>query len=347
TDGIASALSDIRKTTDVKQRLQIAEEARKRLIVWPITHYNYKADEVRETTAMFDDVIADLRAAAGESAFSLELTAGRTAPTLEPLLTAPSLPESVSLAMVAAAASDNTDERLAILRTAGAVAGLDPGLAPLTSDLSRRIAEEQRVDAAYAALGTDLRARAEAAARRGDVVKAAALPDELRARDRGLGALRPELVSGLSRELGDRLEEARTVRLKLDHRAALYPAMMAYERRVRPALSALSGLTPILNYIRDMRGVAFDRLLSANSRIERLIADFETITPPEVLADVHATIGSTLHLAREACTRQRSAVVANDMELARQASAAAAGALLLVEQARAELLARLFPPKQQ
>jgi hypothetical protein len=30
--------------------------------------------------------------------------------------------------MVAASAADNADERLAILRTAGAVSGLDPGL---------------------------------------------------------------------------------------------------------------------------------------------------------------------------------------------------------------------------
>jgi hypothetical protein len=109
------------------------------------------------------------------------------------------------------------------------------------------------VDAAYAALGADLRARAEAAARRGDVVKATALPDELRVRDRvwARGARTGERALPRAR---DRLEEARTVRLTLDHRAALYPAMMAYERRVRPALSALSGLTPILNYIRTCRG---------------------------------------------------------------------------------------------
>jgi hypothetical protein len=80
--------------------------------------------------------------------------------------------------------------------------------------------------------------------------------------------------------------------------------------------------------------MAFDRLLNATSRIERLIADFETITPPEVLADVHATIAVRctcargVHPAAICRGRQRH-------ELARQASAAAAGALLLVEQARA------------
>jgi len=347
TTTIAEALSDVRKETDPKRRLQLAEDARRQLLAWPATHYNYRADDIHQTASLFDDVIAELRAAAGESAFSLDLTAGTAAPTLEPLLPAPSLRDSIALALAAAKASDTLDERLAILRTAGVVAGIDASAADLTSEIGRRLADEARIDAAYAALASDLRARAEAAVKRGEVAKAAALAEELARRDRELGAARPDLIRGLQQELTDKLEAARVSRLRLDHYAAVYPRMLHYEHQIRPALTALDGLKPVLTFIRDMQGMSFERLISARDRIDRLLVAYNALTPPEELADVHATIGSTLHMAREACARRRSAVISNDMALAREASAAAAGALLLADQARTELLARLFPSKQQ
>jgi hypothetical protein len=50
-------------------------------------------------------------------------------------------------------------------------------------------------------------------------------------------------------------------------------------------------------------------------------------------------------MAHEACARRRQAVVANDLQMARNASSAAAGALLLVARAREDLVAALYPPK--
>jgi hypothetical protein len=50
-------------------------------------------------------------------------------------------------------------------------------------------------------------------------------------------------------------------------------------------------------------------------------------------------------MAVEACERRRRAVIVESLADARDASSAAAGAVLLADQARANLVRRLFPPK--
>jgi hypothetical protein len=50
-------------------------------------------------------------------------------------------------------------------------------------------------------------------------------------------------------------------------------------------------------------------------------------------------------MAREAVMRRRLAVVARNLQADREASAAAAGALLLIDRARADLVEGLYPPK--
>jgi hypothetical protein len=69
------------------------------------------------------------------------------------------------------------------------------------------------------------------------------------------------------------------------------------------------------------------------------------LSAPEDLMDVHATFVSALHLAREACRRRALALAANDRTLALEASASASGAMMLVDQARQNLVTRLYPPK--
>ena len=71
----------------------------------------------------------------------------------------------------------------------------------------------------------------------------------------------------------------------------------------------------------------------------------DDVVPPPDLADVHATLVSALNLAREACSRRRLAIATTDRTMGLEASAAAAGATMLVAQARENLVARLYPPK--
>ena len=70
TAEVASSLEALRQVSDPQRRLQLAEEARRRLLTWSRDHYDYRAAEVQELAGLFDDVIAELRAAAGGGAVS-------------------------------------------------------------------------------------------------------------------------------------------------------------------------------------------------------------------------------------------------------------------------------------
>ncbi len=62
----------------------LAVDARKRLASWPKDHYGYRADDVREMLGMLDEAISDLRVAAGETSFAIDLVATTPRAATEP-----------------------------------------------------------------------------------------------------------------------------------------------------------------------------------------------------------------------------------------------------------------------
>src|SRR3954466_10720298 len=106
TGEVAGVLNSIMFTKDAKARLELATLARRRLSTWPRDHFGYRAADVRQVLGMLDEVISDLRASAGETAFALDLIAGVDAPVPAPTLPAPSAAESVGQAIAVAKVSD-------------------------------------------------------------------------------------------------------------------------------------------------------------------------------------------------------------------------------------------------
>jgi hypothetical protein len=347
TAEVQRALDQITGIADTKKRLEVAEEAKRRLLAWSAEHYYYRAADIRELAGLFDQVIAELRAAAGESRFSLDLRAGFAAPLPEPLLGAPTVRESVTMARAAAAASDVVEERLAVLRTASAVLNGESDVDDLKADVTRDLEAEAAADAAYESLADELAMKADLALRRGDVAGVEALRAVLADRDQALGVRRPARAAAIAALLDAKLEAVRLHRKALDHYAAMRKSLLEYERRVRPVMSGLDGLAPILGHIRDGKYSSYDRLVRAAARVSELSAAVATIEPPADLADVHATIRSAIHMAAEACSRRRLAVTTTSEELQQEASAAAAGSMLLTGHSREQLVVRLFPPKIQ
>ena len=198
---------------------------------------------------------------------------------------------------------------------------------------------------AYARLAADARARAAAAMRQGDVAGVSSVRIDVVRRDLELGARRSEEVRALLADINVHLDRARAHRLALDHYALLRRSFLAYERRVRPMLSGLDGLSPVLRKIETEEGMAFERLEGASERLAGLLTTMRAVRPPEDLAGVHATLVSALHLAEQACARRRLAVISKNVTLSREASSAAVGAMLLAAQARQTLVAHLFPPR--
>jgi hypothetical protein len=345
TAEVSRAIAELERIQDPKQRLATAEEARRRLLAWSQETYGYRAAEIQELSSLFDDVIAELHVAAGEFQLSVALSSGPMTPPVEPLLGQPSLRESIELALMAAAASDVSTERTAILRAAAMVSAGAAGVADLAVESTRRLEDEHAADRAYAPLVADALARAEDALRRGDVRAAEAARAEAMARDRLLGSRRPDEVQALLRQLDATIERTRAHRLALDHYALVRPRLLAYERALRPVLRSLDDARPALEAIRDMRGPGLDRIVRVEAGLTRASRLLGQTRAPTDLADVHATLGSALHLALEACKRRRLAMAAVDIAAAREASSGAAGAGMLADLARRELVARLFPPK--
>ncbi len=345
TGNVARTLDEIAKTTDRQMRLQLAEAARQRLLTWSREHYQYRENDVRELVELFEALVNELRAESGEKAFSFDLVAGQGSAVREVLLPAPTARESIALALVAARAADIAEERLAILRAAAAAAGTSLATADLAARIAAEVSQESRATTAYAALTTDITARAADALRRADVPAVERLRAELEQRDRQLGGRRPQQVAELVKELQAKLDATRAHRLALDHYAYVRASLLAYERRIRPALSGLDGLRPVLQYIRDMRSMAFERVETAVTRLEGFDRDADTIVPPADLESAHATLVSAIRMAREAVSRRRLAVITNNVTADREASAAAAGAILLADRTRENLVAGLYPPR--
>jgi hypothetical protein len=345
TQEVQRTLAQLTSVQEPKKRLELAEQARTRLLSWATGTYGYRAREVRELTGLFDDVIAELRAAAGERKFAVELRSGPAELPPEPILGLPTLAESIALALEAARAADGDAERVAILRAAQALAATSDVSGELAAALRRELDTEANVAVAYTTLFSSVRARAEDARRRADVRGVEEAIAALKAGDRDLGARRPQTVDALLGELGSLLESTRTHRAALDRYAKVRGSLLQYERTVRPVMSGLDGAAPVLNAMRDMKYTAYERLERLTGRLAALRTALQTIAAPDDLADVHATLDSALKMASYAVARRRLAMSIMSEIIDREASSAAAGALMLSGRAREQLVARLYPPK--
>ena len=345
TAEVSRALDELVAVPDAKQRLSMAEEARRRLLAWSRDTYGYRADDVRELAALFDEVIAELRAAAGESRFTIDLVAGPPPAPAAPIQRLPTAAEAVDLAFAAAARSDVTTDRRAVLR---AIAEMTADLAPddaLRREVEARLDAERQWDRAYAALEADVLARADAAVARGDVGAIDVLRGEAAERDRLFGSRRPEETRRLEREIDARLTRARARADQLAFYRTRRPVLLDYERRARFVFTTLDGASPSLTAIRETTGPGISWLDKVEANLKRIEPRLQALPAPAELSDVHSTLRSALGMALDACRRRRTVLATGDAALAREASAAAAGAMLLADHARRELLARLYPPR--
>ena len=117
---IARALTEIAQGTNPNDQLRQAQEARHELAEWPSRHFGYKADEIRETLGVLDEVIAGLRAKASGTRFDISLVAGSVPPPAVPLLAKPSLQDSIAQVLRLATLADSPAERVELLRSADA-----------------------------------------------------------------------------------------------------------------------------------------------------------------------------------------------------------------------------------
>lgn len=349
TGEVARTLNEIALQPDPAARLQRAERARAALASWPVAHYGFKAVEVREMVGMLDEIIGELRAAAGLSRFELSLTS-EAPPPVEPMLPAPGDQQILDQLMTAASLSTTSTERTSILRTVLSLLDRAADALPaawaaqLRKTALGRLSADERVDRAYRELRTSSIRDAARHAAAADVRALERLRKKVSARDASLGRRRPNEIVAVLATVNAQLDAARRLRLARDQWLVRSVAYETYERAMKPPLETLSGATSSLEAIRAMAGPSPKLLRTLMARLKLETSRLALVATPAELTPVHAVIRSAWELAASAVQLRLNAVASNDLDKARQASSAAAGALMLAARARTDLQAAIAPP---
>lgn len=348
---VAQALNRVALITDPAERLATAERARRALANWPGAHYGYRAAEVREIVGVLDEVLGSLRVAAGPAGrFDLALSTTTELPAHEPLLDASDDREMVDQLMRVSTVVDTPAEKLSILQSVVALLDRAVGMLPATVANAIRtsalgaIAEERRIDGRYARLTSTLLGEAARRAGRADVRGLERLRTRVRDEDTALGGRRPQDVAAVLASLDAHLDAAHRLRLAQDQWLMRVDRLRSYQRATRPLVEILSESTASLDDIRAMAGPSPQALRPLLQRLTRGGRQLAIVDPPAELASVHAVLQSVYSLAGNAVQLRLDAARAADVEIARQAAAAASGAVMLLSRARDDLTAALQPP---
>lgn len=351
TADVAGVLNEIVVTTDPRTRLNLATEARRTLASWPRTHYGYRSSDVQQMLGLLDEAISEMKAAAGETAFAVELVATAEPPPHVIPLRNPTPAESIFQALAVAKLADVPAERISLFRAI--VAALDnagnsipASWAKSTRNLALwSIDQEARIDRQYSRFSNVMLRRATTAAARADVRAVEGVLDAVRRRDVQLGARRPDEVNALIISVRDQLEVARRLRLVRDQWAERIHAYRAYQTAVAPIVQTLARAQTHLDDIKRLAGPQAVVLASMVSKLdisERLLAN---VAAPDELKPAHALLTTALTLARNAVKTRRLAVASGDVRSAWDASSAAAGAMMLFARSRADMEAIVKLPQ--
>jgi hypothetical protein len=351
TGEVAGVLNEIALTPNSANRLALADEARRRLAAWPAEHYGYRASDVREILSVLDEAVSELRVAAGEQTFDLNLVAMADTAPQEHLLPNPTAQEIIAQALSIAEVGDVPSERTALLREAidyidrSAPAPGAPAWTAAREFAQRRLDRELAADRAYAQMRRELTTIAGTRAARADVRGLEKLIASVPRRDTALGHQRPDQVQAMMTALQERLESARHLRLARDQWRLRSATYRSYSSLIRLPLVRLERMRPALEEIRRLAGPDAATLSRVEESALQAARQLRVVVPPGDLASVHSVLQSACQMADNAARTRLQAITSGDMTIAWNASAAAAGSLMLAAQARDELARHLAAPR--
>jgi len=346
TREVADTLYRVGTTSDAAKRLEMAESARKQLVEWPQYHYGYRAEELGQMTTWLDQVVSELRVAAGQSSFDLSLVMSPM-PSRVPkvdLLAAPTFRERLELGMAAARLATEPAQRISLLRAILDV--LAPSDRPefsgswmeaMRTRAASDLAAEVRTDDAYADVRARALARAAVFQKRADVRGLQAVVQWVLSEDTRLARARPAAVASLLATLDVKLDAARRYRLALDAWVLRTEVINKYWASVRRGLDRFLGVRNWLNDVRQLAGPSPWALKQLSAQIASAQRELAQVQPPPEVAAPHATLVTAAGMAVRAAATRFDAVRSGNMDIAWQASSAAAGSLMLLDQSIAEL----------
>jgi hypothetical protein len=351
TNDVARVLNQIALTTDRREALAIAEQARRTLADWPRAHFGYRQDEVRDVIGVLDNAISALRGTSGVPAFELSLVATREPIAVEPLAQMPSPREQIDQIFRVVSMTSQATERVALLQSAiallneagAALPGVD--VAALRRSAETRIRQELTIDARYARLVKDVSAAARRFAANGRIADTERLLGEIQKRDARLGRQRPEVVLALQASVQVHADSARRLRLLRDRWKLRQSLYSEYQRSVGSQLTQLARSRPQLEAIRSLEGPELAPLQTLRTRLSGGAERLTRLTVPEDLKPAHNLLVSAWRFAENAARVRYEAVASGNLGTAREASSAAAGALMMLSRAQEEIRSFLEPPR--
>ncbi|MFN7979674.1 MAG: hypothetical protein U0P30_16185 [Vicinamibacterales bacterium] len=347
---VAAVLTGIAKEPDPAHRLALAESARAALADWPRQHHGYRAVDVQQMLSLLDEVVSDLRAAAGQDRFSLNLVATTPPPPDETLLPPPTTEQLAQELLAASTLAESPADRMTLLEHVVSLIDRAADLLPATWAARVRtstlgsISSERAIDTAYGKLATATLDKAAARARAADVRGLEQLRADTLKADQKLGAKRPAQLTAVLAAIDAGTESARKLRLARDQWKLMAPAYRSYQRSMRPALRALEDAEDPLEDIRAQAGPTPKQLKRVITQFVKARPAVVSTNPPPMLASAHALLQSAWDLADNALKLRLRAVETGDQTRSSEASAAAAGALMLSQRARDDLAQAVKAP---
>lgn len=352
TGEVARVLSQIAASTNPRQALSIAEGARRTLSDWPRAHFGYRQDDVREVIGILDEAIAALRRTTGSSSFELSFIAGAPPIPIEPVASLPDARAQLDQIFRVVSMTTQASERVALLQSAvalldesrgSALVGVDVGAVRRSAEASIR--DEQSVDAWYARLARRLTASARRHAAAGRVSRAERVLADLRQQDARRGRQRPEVVVPLEAMVVAQIESAKQLRLLRDRWQLRQSLYAQYQRAVGSQIVQLVQSQPQLEAIRRLDGPELRVLEALRTRLAGGAARLTRVAVPDDTRAAHDLLVSAWRFAESAARTRYDAVVSGNVATAREASSAAAGALLMFNRAQQEIRTYLEPPR--
>ncbi len=338
TGAVARALGDMAFAADASAKLAIAADIRRQLLEWPAAHFGFRSADVRELTGHVEEAISAIRAGAGLRTFDLSLVA-MIEPPSEPLLPEPGLQETLTRAAAVAQAAETRRERATLQESILAVLDRRKRELPkdwhasTRKDLARRVGREQELDRAYAELSSRALRDAREREQDADVAGLEQLAARVQRDDARLGYQRPETMQALLASLAASAASAREKRVARDRYEWRHSAYRSYRRGIEDTLEKFDEVIEEIVAVRSFEALSGRRLSRTEKRVGAIVVGLLPAQPPAELASAHELLLSSARLMTQALQLQRATAPARG-EASQNASAAAAGALLLLDSAR-------------
>ena len=351
TNDVARVLNEVALSTDRSRALAYAEQARRTLMDWPATHFGYRVHDVREIAMLLDESISDLRASLGISSFDLALVASPADAPLEPLLGVPGFREQLDQVLRVARVVERAADRMALLQTAVVMLAEAGGAIPaaeaaaMRRSIDTQIREEQEVDARYGELSRRLMATATRAASRARIRDVERVLNVIPREDARLGRRRPDAVDALRASVQAQLEAARRLQLLRDQWTIRRSLYREYSKGVGSQLLQLVKTQPALEAIRHLDGPSPRTVVNLRARLAGGAERLARVQPPRDLRAAHDLLIGAWRFAENAVNGRYDAIHSGSLATAREASSAAAGALMMLSRAQQEIRALLEPPQ--